>query len=497
MVRRGASARPRSDFWIPAAVDAEATITHADARSHVTVRRRSTAIDHLPEATLPDRVRYFNRIGVPFRTQDAHRDITGVRNCLFNRELNLVTPLHSKPRNASIIELVTWLVMQAVKSSSGSFRFGRFELDTRSGDLLNNGTTNRLADQPLALLIALLERPGELITRDELRQRLWPDGTFVDFDHGLNSAVNRLREALNDTAHSPRFVETVPRRGYRLLVPVTSSGTQPPESSEGSAPTGRQRRTPARRRARVASRGPESPLRQSSRPAPRACSTPTRSRPGAAARERGHRPAGRLVHPQSVAGHISRQSVHCVSGLHRDGRRGLLMRPLGSGAAHALPLTEDGSDPFWAPDSATIGFFAEGKLKMLPVAGGPPRIICDAPADSGGTFLSPGIVLFGPGPAGTIMQVDVERGTLRTVTTLDAGAGDRGTSAVRCRLAVTSSIWRSARTASSQCSRRSAADVPSPSAPWSRTCCPRARAMPCSCAMEFCGLRSSTWPDDG
>ena len=152
----------------------------------------------------------------------------------------------------------------------------------------------------------------------------------------------------------------------------------------------------------------------------------TRSRPGAAARERGHRPAGRLVHPQSVAGHISRQSIHRVSGLHRDGRRGLLMRPLGSGAAHALPLTEDGSDPFWAPDSATIGFFAEGKLKMLPVRRrARPHYDRDAPADSGGTFLSPGIVLFGPGPAGTIMQVDVERGTLRTVTTLDAGAGDR------------------------------------------------------------------------
>jgi DNA-binding winged helix-turn-helix (wHTH) protein len=66
------------------------------------------------------------------------------------------------------------------------FRFAHFELDPRSGDLLADGTSHRLGDQPLALLVALLERPGELITRDELRQRLWPDGTFVDFDHGLN-----------------------------------------------------------------------------------------------------------------------------------------------------------------------------------------------------------------------------------------------------------------------------------------------------------------------
>ena len=220
----------------PPAVDADATSTQADATSHVAVCRRSTAIDHLPVATLPCGVHYLNRIGLPCRTRNAHGDITSARNCFFNLELNLVTALRSKSRNPSTIELDIWLVMQAVKSSLGSFRFGHFELDPRTGDLLGNGTTQRLADQPLALLIALLERPGELITRDELRLRLWPDGTFVDFDHGLNSAVNRLREALHDTANSPRFVETVPRRGYRLLVPVTSPGTQPLESSAGSAP---------------------------------------------------------------------------------------------------------------------------------------------------------------------------------------------------------------------------------------------------------------------
>ncbi len=101
-----------------------------------------------------------------------------------------------------------------------AFRFGPFEFDPKSGHLRSEGGTHRLADQPLALLIALLERPGEMVSREELRARLWPDGTFVDFDHGLNSAVSRLREALNDSATTPRFVETIPRRGYRLLVPV-------------------------------------------------------------------------------------------------------------------------------------------------------------------------------------------------------------------------------------------------------------------------------------
>ena len=105
-------------------------------------------------------------------------------------------------------------------SSLGSVRFGPFLFDPRSGDLVGDGVTCRLSDQPLVLLTALLEHPGRLVTREELRQRLWPDGTFVDFDHGLNSAVRRLREALKDSATTPRFVETVPRRGYRLLVPV-------------------------------------------------------------------------------------------------------------------------------------------------------------------------------------------------------------------------------------------------------------------------------------
>ena len=106
-----------------------------------------------------------------------------------------------------------------------AFRFGPFEFDPRSGHLRSESSTYRLADQPLALLSALLERPGEMVSREELRLRLWPDGTFVDFEHGLNSAVSRLREALNDSANTPRFVETIPRRGYRLLVPVEVEGT--------------------------------------------------------------------------------------------------------------------------------------------------------------------------------------------------------------------------------------------------------------------------------
>lgn len=100
-------------------------------------------------------------------------------------------------------------------------RFGLFEADLASGELRKNGTRVRLQEQPFQVLLALVERPGEMVTREDLRQRLWPSDTFVDFDHSLNTAVNKLREALGDVASNPRFVETVARRGYRFIAPVT------------------------------------------------------------------------------------------------------------------------------------------------------------------------------------------------------------------------------------------------------------------------------------
>ena len=103
-------------------------------------------------------------------------------------------------------------------------RFGVFELDLRSRELRKSGGRLSLQQQPLQLLAVLLERPGELVTRDELRKRLWPDDTFVDFEHGLNAAVKRLRDTLGDSAGSPRFVETVPRRGYRFIAPASVDG---------------------------------------------------------------------------------------------------------------------------------------------------------------------------------------------------------------------------------------------------------------------------------
>jgi cholera toxin transcriptional activator len=103
-------------------------------------------------------------------------------------------------------------------------RFGVFEADLVSGELRKHGTRIRLQDQPFRLLAMLLEQPGEMVSREDLRSKLWPGDTFVDFDHSLNTAVNKLREALGDAATNPRFVQTVARRGYRFIAPVQQDG---------------------------------------------------------------------------------------------------------------------------------------------------------------------------------------------------------------------------------------------------------------------------------
>jgi cholera toxin transcriptional activator len=124
-------------------------------------------------------------------------------------------------------------------SSAGRIvRFGVFEVDLVSGELRKNGTRIRLQEQPFQVLTMLLERPGEMITREDLRTKLWPADTFVDFDHSLNTAVNKLREALGDAAANPRFVQTVARRGYRFIAPVQENGSSQSIPKSQSAESG-------------------------------------------------------------------------------------------------------------------------------------------------------------------------------------------------------------------------------------------------------------------
>jgi DNA-binding winged helix-turn-helix (wHTH) protein len=127
------------------------------------------------------------------------------------------------------------------------YRFGAFEADAATAELRRQGILIRLSAQPFQVLLLLLERPGQLLTREEISRELWPDGTFVDYEHGVNSAVNRIREALGDSAGNSRFVQTLARRGYRFVAPVeeiTPGENQPAETSASGVPKHREQEEP-------------------------------------------------------------------------------------------------------------------------------------------------------------------------------------------------------------------------------------------------------------
>jgi Tol biopolymer transport system component/DNA-binding winged helix-turn-helix (wHTH) protein len=316
------------------------------------------------------------------------------------------------------------------------FRFGPFEFDPKSGQLRSESSTHRLADQPLALLTALLERPGEMVSREELRLRLWPDGTFVDFEHGLNSAVSRLREALKDSANAPRFVETIPRRGYRLLVPVEAGGAaivdevapaEPflpndgaPHAARSMVPEPAMSWRPRRRTVAwmaVAAAGLVCVLgllqfRRDVTPAPLLASVVI-DLPD----------EWQILNESPAISPDSRQIV--FSAWHsRAGRRAIWQRPLDTRAARMLAGTENGSAPFWSPDGTSIGFFAGGKLKVLQLPGGSVRVVCDTPPDASGTWIRADAILLAPGPTGAVSEVSVARGAVRQVTKLDRSTGE-------------------------------------------------------------------------
>lgn len=138
-----------------------------------------------------------------------------------------IREIHVNPRQRSCY---TSPSSMPVPPNIRTVRFGVFELDLSAGELRKNGAKLRLQGQPFQVLALLLERAGEVVTREELQQNLWPSDTFVDFDHSLNTAINKVREALGDSAASPRYVETLARRGYRFIAPVRSEAPpQPPE----------------------------------------------------------------------------------------------------------------------------------------------------------------------------------------------------------------------------------------------------------------------------
>ena len=123
-------------------------------------------------------------------------------------------------------------------NGSDRLRFGAYEADLHTGELWKHGTRVKLVGQPFEILAALVRRPGQLVTREEIRARLWPGDTFVDFNHGLNAAVNKLRDVLCDSADTPKYIETLPRRGYRFIAEVQKDEVQKDEVQKGEGENG-------------------------------------------------------------------------------------------------------------------------------------------------------------------------------------------------------------------------------------------------------------------
>jgi Tol biopolymer transport system component/DNA-binding winged helix-turn-helix (wHTH) protein len=299
-------------------------------------------------------------------------------------------------------------------------RFGTFEVDFTAGELRRYGRRIALQEQPFQILCALLERPGELVTREQIRQRLWPSDVHVDFERGLNKAVLKLREAIGDSAENPRFIETVPRKGYRFIAPVTSS------SAEGAAPSGMSDRESA-----VV--GPGLRWRVAG--------------VGVGAAVLGGALVAWLGRPAAPRSPVVRFTVSLPPGLgfnvynsasvvfSHDGTRvaysarghegsGIYVRPLDGLDLVRLPGTEEARSLFFSSDDSWIGFEAGEKLKRVGVTGGTPQVLGDLPFPAGATAGTPDdSIILVPSFTGGLFRLPHGGRPLR-LTTPDSARGE-------------------------------------------------------------------------
>jgi DNA-binding winged helix-turn-helix (wHTH) protein/Tol biopolymer transport system component len=306
-------------------------------------------------------------------------------------------------------------------------RFGDFEADLRSRELRKQGVKIKLGEQPFAVLAVLLAQPGELVTRDELRQRLWSVNTFVDFDVGLNKAINRLRDALDDSAEKPRFVETLPKRGYRFIASLQRAANavvvEPQPVAEpldaGARPAVRQRALLAATAAAVIGvlavavvwwLEPEESAGGSNEPLIRSSLLP---------------PAGKAFVSYSIA--LSRDGSHLAFVAEgENGSQSLWIRALESTTATSIAGTDGASLPFWSPDGRQVAFFADQLLKVVDLAGGAVRAIADVRRPSGGSWNGDDVIIYAPDVNGPLYRVAAAGGTPTEATFVAGGEAIRG-----------------------------------------------------------------------
>jgi Tol biopolymer transport system component/DNA-binding winged helix-turn-helix (wHTH) protein len=269
--------------------------------------------------------------------------------------------------------------MADTDSSPHRVRVGEFQVDLDSGEIISNGTRVRLQGQPLELLKALVERPGMMVGRDELRQRLWPNDTFVDFDHGLNAAVRRLRETLGDSADAPRFVETIPRKGYRLVAATDVSPAVPaaaiadPAEATKSGATQPPSASRAVRWAYLTIASAIAVIVATGAWLARPTAPPPGRPPFATFTV--DVPAGWNIQPLDHVALSPDSRYLAFTATGPDHRGALWLRPLTAFEARQMPGSEAAVAPFWSPDGARVGFFANGKLKAMTLADGRVQVL--------------------------------------------------------------------------------------------------------------------------
>lgn len=311
--------------------------------------------------------------------------------------------------------------MADAQRSATPIRFGAYEADLEARELRKHGLRIRLPDQPFQLLSLLLERPGEVVTREELQTKLWASDTFVDFDRGLNKAMNRLRDTLGDSADAPRYIETVPKRGYRFIGEVET-----PSADSGNL---RQAQSIQSVEEVLAEPGPRA---ETARPRVAkiwigfalavffavAGSVPYLRRQALAPqlfRSSLLPPPDFTFLPLNFA--ISPDGTRLAfSAANADGESALWIRSLSARGARRLDNTERAMYPFWSPDGAHVGFFAQGKLKTLDVSTGVVRVLADALLPRGGTWNKDGVIVFGANIAQSLYRIPAAGGQPVPVT---------------------------------------------------------------------------------
>jgi Tol biopolymer transport system component/DNA-binding winged helix-turn-helix (wHTH) protein len=295
-------------------------------------------------------------------------------------------------------------------------RFGVFEVDLQTGDLRKSGLKLRIQEQPLQLLALLLERPGELVTREDLRLKLWPKDTFVNFDHSLNTAINKLRETLGDSAEAPRYVETLPRRGYRFIAPVEPVGGEPAVEME-RPPAPPREASPRLSRERIA-------FIAALVAAVGIIVALWLSRPGAApkmpVRKFTFAPEGNPAAPA-----ISPDGRHIAYVAGEASERRLWIQDLESIGPRAITNSEGAQGPFWSPDSEHVGFAAGRELRKAQAQTGNLTAICRLPAEDflGGAWSPDGESIVYAILRQGLYEVPAQGGAPKLIVEVERGPG--------------------------------------------------------------------------